>query len=187
MISPGLSPPEPTSSRVGLGYGIAMAVSTLVLISAIMLASYACLRLRARPDTARPPSAASRHSPTSSSHAILPGPVMAKVCWPNTRAARYPKLVLGESRRLPRPNSSPCSICLADYEAKETIRCMPDCNHCFHVTCIDQWLRISPTCPICRSSPAPSAVGTPFCIHYLAFNLSSVYVEMAIALFLRPK
>ena len=164
MIAPAPSPPEPTTTGVGLAYGIAIAMSTLVLISAILLASYACLRLRLRA-RANPPRPSATATTTAASlnptWTVLPGPVLAKVCWPDTRAARYPKLVLGESKRLPGPNSGPCSICLAEYKAKETIRCMPDCNHCFHVTCIDQWLRMSPTCPICRSSPAPSAAGTP--------------------------
>ncbi|KAK9283292.1 hypothetical protein L1049_011528 [Liquidambar formosana] len=39
-------PPE-SATGVGLGYGIAIAVSILVLISTIMLASYACVRVKA--------------------------------------------------------------------------------------------------------------------------------------------
>lgn len=43
-----------------------------------------------------------------------------------------------------------CSICLDDYEDRETLRVMPACLHNFHLTCIDVWLEMHSTCPICR-------------------------------------
>ncbi|KAH9698341.1 hypothetical protein KPL71_023975 [Citrus sinensis] len=52
----------------------------------------------------------------------------------------FQKLVLGESKRLPEPNSSTCPICLSEYLSQETIRCIPECKHCFHAECIDEWL-----------------------------------------------
>ncbi|CAH2034121.1 unnamed protein product [Thlaspi arvense] len=64
----------------------------------------------------------------------------------------YKKVELGESRRLPGPNGIVCPICLSEYACKETIRCMPECDHCFHVQCIDVWLKIHGSCPICRNS-----------------------------------
>ncbi|CAK9140512.1 unnamed protein product [Ilex paraguariensis] len=66
----------------------------------------------------------------------------------------YAKVVLGESRRLPGPNDITCPICLSDYRAKETVRCIPECEHCFHADCIDEWLRLNGTCPVCRASPS---------------------------------
>ncbi|RDX58416.1 putative F-box protein, partial [Mucuna pruriens] len=68
----------------------------------------------------------------------------------------YEKVVLGESRRLPGPNNGCCWICLSEYSSKETIRLIPECKHCFHAECIDEWLRINTTCPVCRNSPSPS-------------------------------
>ncbi|KAL5722500.1 hypothetical protein ACHQM5_006015 [Ranunculus cassubicifolius] len=68
----------------------------------------------------------------------------------------YPKTILGESGRLPKPEDNTCSICLSEYQAKETLKTIPDCKHCFHATCIDEWLRKNITCPICRHSPMPS-------------------------------
>ncbi|KAG9144841.1 hypothetical protein Leryth_018979 [Lithospermum erythrorhizon] len=67
----------------------------------------------------------------------------------------YKKMVLGESRRIPGPNDFTCPICLAEYHPKETLRCLPDCEHCFHAECIDEWLRMNGTCPVCRHSPSP--------------------------------
>ncbi|XP_059651246.1 putative RING-H2 finger protein ATL21A [Cornus florida] len=69
----------------------------------------------------------------------------------------YTKVVLGESRRLPWPNDNTCPICLSDYSPKETVRCIPECKHCFHAHCIDEWLRMTGTCPVCRNSPSPPA------------------------------
>ncbi|XP_009790335.1 putative RING-H2 finger protein ATL21A [Nicotiana tabacum] len=67
----------------------------------------------------------------------------------------YPKTILGESRRLPKPDDNICSICLAEYEPKETLRTIPECQHCFHSECIDEWLRLNASCPVCRNSPKP--------------------------------
>ncbi|XP_027351031.1 putative RING-H2 finger protein ATL21A [Abrus precatorius] len=69
----------------------------------------------------------------------------------------YQKLVLGESRRLPGLNDGCCTICLSEYKTKDTIRCIPECAHCFHADCIDEWLRMNTTCPLCRNSPSPSS------------------------------
>lgn len=74
-----------------------------------------------------------------------------------TTIESYEKLVLGESRRLPGPNDITCPICLSEYCSKETLRCIPDCKHCFHAECIDEWLRLNGTCPVCRNNPSPSA------------------------------
>ncbi|KAJ6873005.1 hypothetical protein NC651_031991 [Populus alba x Populus x berolinensis] len=55
----------------------------------------------------------------------------------------FDKLVLGESKRLPGPNGSTCAICLSEYNSKETLRMIPECNHCFHADCVDEWLRMN--------------------------------------------
>lgn len=72
----------------------------------------------------------------------------------------FGKAVLGESRRLPgvghNDGTGCCSICLSEYNSKDIIRCIPECKHCFHAHCIDEWLRMNATCPVCRNSPFPS-------------------------------
>lgn len=47
-------------------------------------------------------------------------------------------------------NSSSCSICLSDYQEADTVRVLPECKHFFHVRCVDPWLKLHSTCPICR-------------------------------------
>ncbi|KAF8395753.1 hypothetical protein HHK36_019704 [Tetracentron sinense] len=169
MSEPNL--PE-SATGVGLGYGIAIAVGILVLISTIMLASYVCVRVKAGTgvDSTEPNHQASvDHSPEPFVVVGLDKPTIDS----------YPKLIVGESRRLPKPNNGPCSICLSEYRPKDIIRWIPECHHCFHVDCIDEWLRTSPTCPLCRNSPAPSAgpspVATPLLeLVPLAFYASNV-------------
>ncbi|CAA2981466.1 RING-H2 finger ATL21A [Olea europaea subsp. europaea] len=65
----------------------------------------------------------------------------------------YPKTMLGESRRLPNPNDDTCPICLAEYQPKEILKTIPECNHYFHSACIDEWLMLNATCHVCRTSP----------------------------------
>ncbi|XP_022764688.1 putative RING-H2 finger protein ATL69 [Durio zibethinus] len=163
--------PPASTTGVGLGYGIAIAVSILVLISTIMLASYACVRVKASGSNRSSHSSSSRNTNNNSNinQELSHRPITESLMDPSTVVLgldepiieSYPKIVLGESRRLPRPNNGTCSICLSDYQPKDSVRCIPDCHHCFHVDCIDEWLRTSATCPLCRNSPAPSPVPTP--------------------------
>ncbi|KAH9618245.1 hypothetical protein KSS87_001649 [Heliosperma pusillum] len=42
-----------------------------------------------------------------------------------------------------------CVICLSAYEDGSDIRELP-CRHHFHCTCIDKWLHMNATCPLCK-------------------------------------
>ncbi|KAG7029595.1 putative RING-H2 finger protein ATL69, partial [Cucurbita argyrosperma subsp. argyrosperma] len=148
---------SPAHAGVGLGYGIAIAVSILVFISTIMLVSYACIRAKSTRPRPRPRPRPSAPLPPPAADNV----VVLMVGLDGSIIESYPKLVLGESRRLPAPNHGPCSICLSDYQPYDSVRCIPDCRHCFHSACVDEWLRMSATCPLCRNSPAPTPVATP--------------------------
>lgn len=42
-----------------------------------------------------------------------------------------------------------CCVCLSAYDDGAELRELP-CNHLFHCTCIDRWLLINATCPLCK-------------------------------------
>ncbi|KAF8005635.1 hypothetical protein BT93_K0039 [Corymbia citriodora subsp. variegata] len=54
--------------------------------------------------------------------------------------------------------SGSCSICLGEYKEGELLRLLPECRHFFHMKCVDTWLRLHATCPVCRTSPVALAV-----------------------------
>ncbi|XP_073283957.1 RING-H2 finger protein ATL40-like [Primulina huaijiensis] len=58
-------------------------------------------------------------------------------------------------------NSIECSVCLCALEDGERVRLLPNCNHSFHVDCINKWLGSNSTCPICRAEAEPRLVAEP--------------------------
>ncbi|KAJ1812138.1 hypothetical protein LPJ56_003999, partial [Coemansia sp. RSA 2599] len=42
-----------------------------------------------------------------------------------------------------------CGICMEEYQANEQVLELP-CGHFYHNECIDHWLKVNGTCPICR-------------------------------------
>ncbi|BAH93561.1 Os06g0534900 [Oryza sativa Japonica Group] len=43
-----------------------------------------------------------------------------------------------------------CAVCLEDLRGGEMVRRLPACGHLFHEDCVDVWLRVRRTCPLCR-------------------------------------
>lgn len=50
-----------------------------------------------------------------------------------------------------------CAVCLSEFQDEEKLRFIPNCNHMFHIDCIDVWLQNNANCPLCRTS----ICGTP--------------------------
>ena len=42
-----------------------------------------------------------------------------------------------------------CPICLEEFKPNEYKRTL-NCNHLFHKRCIDKWIKVNNTCPVCR-------------------------------------
>ncbi|KAL7108262.1 hypothetical protein ACP275_06G102900 [Erythranthe tilingii] len=137
----------PRSAR----YAIVLGVGVPALLCLVGLVAFVCSRLpnRRRHHLVMDFSVAVGQHPTTAAATIsgLDGATIES----------YPKTILGESRRLPKPEYNICSICLSEYAPKETLRSIPDCHHCFHAECIDEWLRLNSSCPVCRNSPKPSS------------------------------
>jgi len=48
------------------------------------------------------------------------------------------------------PSEGACAICLEDIVIGSWFKKLPQCEHCFHASCIDEWLSKRATCPVCR-------------------------------------
>lgn len=55
-----------------------------------------------------------------------------------------------------------CTICCCEFVRTDQATTLP-CRHLFHMSCIEQWLKKSATCPVCRYHLEEEAAGsTPF-------------------------
>uniref|UniRef100_A0ACD5U3H0 Uncharacterized protein n=1 Tax=Avena sativa TaxID=4498 RepID=A0ACD5U3H0_AVESA len=54
-----------------------------------------------------------------------------------------------------------CAVCIVEFRDGDLARLLPRCGHRFHAACVDAWLRLHSTCPLCRADvvapPAPAA------------------------------
>lgn len=141
-------PPTMSSSEQDMvspaAYATLFTLSSVVLVLVITTACYNLLR-------SRPPSFApelglvSSRKPGLDEHAL----------------GAYPRMTFSEANHKKNTSSSSntsssllCSICLADYIEADLVLLLPNCGHFFHVDCVDHWLRLRATCPMCRSNPA---------------------------------
>ncbi|KAG2315716.1 hypothetical protein Bca52824_018838 [Brassica carinata] len=44
-----------------------------------------------------------------------------------------------------------CGVCLSKLEDGDKARLLPTCNHWFHANCIETWLKLHSSCPVCRN------------------------------------
>ena len=47
-----------------------------------------------------------------------------------------------------------CSICMEKFLEGDQIRELPGCGHIFHAECVAEWLKLQPSCPVCRRNIA---------------------------------
>ncbi|KAL6544235.1 hypothetical protein OROGR_010732 [Orobanche gracilis] len=48
-----------------------------------------------------------------------------------------------------------CSICQEEYALGDETGKLVECQHGYHLTCINQWLRLKNWCPICKAAVSP--------------------------------
>lgn len=137
----------------GFGYGIGISIGILLLITTITLTSYFCTRTQI--PSAPPPR-------RTTSVFLEPEHTAIDVGLDEATILGYPKMLYSEAKLKKFDSTSTCcSICLGDYKGSDMLRVLPDCKHVFHLKCIDPWLRMHPTCPLCRTSPIPTPLSTP--------------------------
>ncbi|MCJ8750430.1 hypothetical protein PDJAM_G00265290, partial [Pangasius djambal] len=47
------------------------------------------------------------------------------------------------------PDTENCAVCLEQYTTNQCLRVLP-CLHEFHRDCVDPWLLLQQTCPLCK-------------------------------------
>ncbi|EYU29255.1 hypothetical protein ABFS82_05G129400 [Erythranthe guttata] len=55
-----------------------------------------------------------------------------------------------EKERVISEEDAVCCICLAKYANNDELRELP-CSHFFHKECVDKWLKINASCPLCKA------------------------------------
>ncbi|RZC84802.1 hypothetical protein C5167_047589 [Papaver somniferum] len=136
--------PKAPSKKHGLGF-----TYFIIIICVIAMLCIACVRTWASNWGNCPPQV----------EALPHQPVIVNTGLDESTIKSFPTVVLGENRRLPKNSDTACLICLQEYQPNETVRSLPACNHCFHVSCIDVWLPINSRCPICNTiSPIASEI-----------------------------
>lgn len=47
-------------------------------------------------------------------------------------------------------NALECPVCKETYKQRDKM-CLTPCKHVFHNECLEKWVAIAPTCPVCRN------------------------------------
>jgi len=158
-------PPQiPYLTNLGFGYSIAIALGFLFLLSTLILSSYLCCRTFRNRSIHQNGNNQLNHNHD--------GVVLPRVIFVAEDEEDREDVVMGLDQNVinsyPRlqyckdlGHDSTCSICLCEYKDSEMLRMMPECRHYFHLCCLDSWLKLNGSCPVCRNSPMPTPLSTP--------------------------
>nr|XP_043633630.1 RING-H2 finger protein ATL70-like [Erigeron canadensis] len=126
-----------------VSYIIGITFAVLILLITLSYASYKCNRRNNRSSSSSPPeNDDNNHQYMNFSRGVDEDVLVT-----------FPVFVYSEDT-IPKNNiGSGCSICLADYKPSDVVRLLPKCSHFFHRHCVDTWLKVHPSCPVCRDSP----------------------------------
>ncbi|XP_062157152.1 RING-H2 finger protein ATL67-like [Alnus glutinosa] len=175
------TPPQSSTgylTNLGLGYAIAVALGFLVLLSTVLLASYLCCRSHRSPNA---PNNNHHRSGGGNNNNPNDGIILPRIIFvaeddedeeqlrdenvavglDQSVINSYPKFPYFRKDGNTGSNSTTCSICLCEYKESEMLRMMPECRHYFHMFCLDAWLKLNGSCPVCRNSPLPTPLSTP--------------------------
>ncbi|XP_057797058.1 RING-H2 finger protein ATL70-like [Salvia miltiorrhiza] len=126
----------------GFGYGVGLSIAALVVFVVITYFSYKCKRSQT-------------DSLSSSVHVVIHRDGLDAAA-----ISAFPLYTYGQLKPHKGGGAAGCAVCLSDFKESEEVRLLPECGHVFHRSCVDPWLMIHPTCPICRNSPLPTAEPT---------------------------
>ncbi|XP_011084385.1 RING-H2 finger protein ATL70-like [Sesamum indicum] len=129
----------------GFGYGLALTLAVLIVFMIMTYASYKCKHMQGSATINRP----------SVGIDTTDGSSVRQIGLDEGTLSSYPHYTYSQVKpHKGEMTASACSICLVDYKDNDVLRLLPECGHLFHLNCVDPWLMLNPTCPICRNSPA---------------------------------
>ncbi|XP_040377146.1 E3 ubiquitin-protein ligase ATL4-like [Oryza brachyantha] len=181
-IPPSLPSPAPSSSSLNLSPSLLIITALLAFVFFASVSIHFLLRCLARPSSSSHPApsplprGAPQRAPSSSVEAEEANASVRRS--QAGEAAGGGEEVDDEKERLiaslplftmasalaALPKSSPdCAVCLSPFAPEAELRLLPACRHAFHASCVDAWLRTTPSCPLCRATvslphpPLPTA------------------------------
>ncbi|MED6135324.1 hypothetical protein PIB30_045444 [Stylosanthes scabra] len=141
----------------GFTYGVAFVLGLIFLLATI---AFACFRIRnirtpnllinivaGVPSSSQSHRALGRHVAEALEQGHRHVDVRIDTSYEN-----YPKMPYSDEVMNKSSVGGGCTICLGDYKESEMLRVLPGCGHVFHQVCVDPWLMLHSTCPICRKS-----------------------------------
>jgi hypothetical protein len=145
-----------------MGYFIIFVVCLIIVTLLITIGSYVCTLPYISPT--RPPQLVARDTNHATINVVaeptnqpsrLDDQNVTNLCRSYDQNGTLPYLSevkLCNSKNINSSSSCCCSICLMDYKEADLLRMLPGCGHLFHVMCVDPWLRMNLTCPVCRKT-----------------------------------
>ncbi|KAL9247051.1 hypothetical protein vseg_020522 [Gypsophila vaccaria] len=153
---------EPSIGR--FTYGLGMSIGVIVLILTILVTSYFCSR-----DPGPSPSGGRPQGQQQGTEHVIDIEGIDE-----ETLKSYPKCLYSQLKKsIKGSTESSCSICLGNYKGSDLVRELGECRHVFHLKCVDSWLRLNPTCPLCRTSPLPTPQSSPL-VEVVPLALSSL-------------
>lgn len=132
-----------TKQFEGIGHMFLVPILIILVLGIASLASYFYRVFKSPPPAQHQRSSNPEENPT----------VAVEVGLDETTLHSYPILLYSKAKHDNKDALSCCSICLSDYKNTDMLRLLPDCQHMFHQTCVDPWLRLHLSCPVCRNTP----------------------------------
>ncbi|KAJ8768191.1 hypothetical protein K2173_021131 [Erythroxylum novogranatense] len=130
--------PQPSPSSNPVNFDSSMALTVLVLFTALSFIGYLSVYIRrfSTQDQTDQLSSYRRHPPTRKGldPEIIKALPVYSYCYVE---AKY---------------QMECAVCLGEFEDEEIVKLIPHCSHIFHSECIETWLMVNVTCPVCRGT-----------------------------------
>lgn len=123
------------------------AVIAIIAVPTLVYALFPCSSLRRRSSSSRRSSFSDDHVTVDITSPNMPERGASTAAAPDS-GVKFKKDT--HSKEI----GNECTVCLSVFADGEEIRRLSACQHAFHASCIETWLKDHPNCPICRADVA---------------------------------